>query len=195
MNWRVMNFAVKNFRVVIAGGLGLAALIMTGCSSTEAAQARNPAPCPNVIVLDEAARLIDFDGEQKLEDIAFTGEITDVTLNCRYFEDKPIDAVVEIDFALGRGPNGQAPTRDYRYFVAVTRTNLEVIAKQEFLVRAEFGDKRDVVQLREKIDKLVIPRKSAKTSGTNFEIVVGFVLDRDQVIFNRSGKSLKFPSL
>ncbi len=195
MNWRVMVFTLKNYRVMMAAGLGLAALAMTGCGSTEAAQARNPAPCPNVIVLDDASRMIEFDGEQQLEDIAFTGEITDVTLNCRYFEDKPIDAVVEIDFALGRGPNGQTPTRDYRYFVAVTRTDLEVIAKQEFLVRAEFGDKRDIVQSREKIDEILIPRKSEKTSGTNFEVIVGFVLDREQVIFNRSGKSLKFPNL
>ncbi|MEL7488715.1 MAG: hypothetical protein AAGJ87_16055, partial [Pseudomonadota bacterium] len=42
--------------------------------------------------------------DQTLENVAYTAEVTNVTLNCRYFADRPIDASVEIDFAFGRGP-------------------------------------------------------------------------------------------
>ena len=165
------------------------------CSSSKGAKARNPAPCPNVLVLNEAARSIEFNGDAALENIAYTGEILDVSFTCRYFDDEPISGSVDIEFAFGQGPKGQIGPKDYKYFVAVTRSDLEVIAKKEFYTRAEFKDGRSVVRVSEEIDKLVIPRKSDKTSGTNFEIVVGFALSREQAIFNRSGKSLKFPDL
>ncbi|HXI88100.1 MAG TPA: hypothetical protein VNH64_11610, partial [Parvularculaceae bacterium] len=45
----------------------------------------NPAPCPNVIALADAARIIQFDGDESLENIAYTGEILGVHLECRYY--------------------------------------------------------------------------------------------------------------
>ena len=176
-------------------GLGFLTLstILAGCAS--GANERNPAPCPNVLVLQEAARVIEFDGDAALENIAYSGEVVDVSLNCRYFDDKPITGDLNIQFDLGRGPAGTSGQKDFVYFVAVTRRNLEVIAKEEFAIRANFKGAGDTVRIKEKIDKLVIPRAGEKTSGTNFEVVVGFSLTRDQVRFNRSGKSLKFPNL
>jgi len=180
-----------------AGGLIAAVLLLNGCSSSSSRAAReaNPAPCPNVIVLKDASRIVEFDGEESLEDIAFTGEITNINIACRYFEDKPIDAEVTLDFAFGKGPKAADQEKIYKYFVAVTRQNLEVIAKKEFAVRAKFGEKNSVVFASEEIDEIHIPRSGENISGTNFEIIVGFSLDREQIIFNRSGKSLKFPTL
>jgi len=170
---------------------------LSGCSNfSRSATKRNPAPCPNILVLNEAARIIDFNGKDAtLENVAYTGEITDVNLICRYFDDKPISGELDIDFALGRGPAADSGSKEYTYFVAITRKNLEVIAKQEFIVKANFGSNRDVVTLNEKINRFLITRASSKTSGTNFEIIVGFALSREQAIYNRSGKSLKFPNL
>ena len=167
-----------------------------GCSSgSKGALERNPAPCPNILVLNEAARIIEFDGEQKLENVAFTGEITNVSASCRYFDDKPISGALEIDFAFGKGPRAQENRKDFTYFVAITRRDREVIAKREFTVRGNFSNSRDVDVANEKISNFVIPRADDKTSGTNFEIIVGFGLSREQAIFNRSGRSLKFPNL
>lgn len=172
-------------------------ILMTtsACSSYRESSVRNPAPCPNIIVLNEAARLVEFDGEQQAEDIAWTGEIANVSLSCRYLDDKPIKASLNIDFALGKGPKAEGRRKDYTYFVAVTRRDLEVIAREEFTIGANFNRSRDIIAVREKIDSLVIPRASEKTSGTNFEVIVGFALTRQQAIYNRSGKSLKFPDL
>lgn len=178
----------------------LAAAALTACSSAgnerrKAALAKNPAPCPNVIVLEDAARLVDFSGEERIEDVAYSAEIVDIRLDCRYFADKPIKASVRIDFAFGRGPKGESAKHDFSYFVAVTRRNSEVIEKAEFVIPVNFGAPGSVRTARETIDEIVIPRASEKTSGTNFEVVVGLSLSAKQAIYNRSGKSLKFPSI
>ncbi|MFQ5563975.1 MAG: hypothetical protein ACE5FO_10455 [Parvularculaceae bacterium] len=183
-------------RKVVAGVFIAAALTTAGCSGfSREAKKRNPAPCPNILVLSDAARAVEFDGEQTLEDVAYTAEITDVTLACRYFADKPIAAEVSVDLAFGRGPRAGSREHEYKYFVAVTRRDSEVIVKEEYTIPVKFDRDRDTARVREKIDKIIIPRASEKTSGTNFEIIVGLSLTADQVIFNRSGKSLKFPGL
>ena len=81
------------------------------------------------------------------------------------------------------------------YFVAVTRTNRDLIAKQEFTVPVKFRRGQDVVTITESINDILIPRANETISGINFEIIVGLAVTRDQVIFNRSGESLKFPGL
>ncbi len=182
---------------LLAGALIAAVAGVAGCSGLGNKESRdkNPAPCPNVVVLLDASRIIEFDGEERLEDIAYTGEITNVGIACRYIEGKPIDAEISIELAFGKGPKGQNGDKIFKYFVAVTRKDLEVIAKNEFFVPAKFTDKNTIVVKKEDIDKINIPRAGEHISGSNFEIIVGFSVSRDQVIFNRSGKSLKFPNL
>jgi len=182
---------------VLAGALCAALLTAGGCSSFAGKQARekNPAPCPNIVVLNDAARMIEFDGEQTLEDVAYTGEITNAEVACRYIADKPIEASIDLEMAFGKGPKGANGQKVYNYFVAVVRRDLEVIAKETFQIAPDFSDKKNVVVLKDEIDKIVIPRKNENTSGVNFEIIVGFSLTPQQAIYNRSGKSLKFPEI
>ena len=177
-------------------GAILAVLATTaGCASNSREAERNPAPCPNAIVLADAARLVEFSGEQTIDDISFTGEITNISTSCRYFESEPIEAEIALDLAFGKGPKGADGEKEFKYFVAVTRTNLEVISKKEFVVPVDFKEGRRVVVSEQEINKIVIPRAGDHVSGVNFEIVVGFSLTPKQAIFNRSGKSLKFPEL
>ncbi|MEM8936133.1 MAG: hypothetical protein AAGC77_06975 [Pseudomonadota bacterium] len=179
----------------LALALFAAAFGLAACSGSREARLSNPAPCPNVIVLADAARVIEFDGEQVLDDVAYSGEIVDARTACRYFGDEPIDASVDIDLAFGLGPKGAFGEKQFTYFVAVTRTNLEVISKKEFAVEVDFDDDRSIVVVNEDIDKIVIPRADGEVAGQNFEIVIGFSLEPSQAIFNRSGKSLKFPNI
>lgn len=181
---------------LLAGALIAAAVASSGCSSfKKEAKEVNPAPCPNVLVLNDAARLLEFDGSEELENIAYTAEITGVNIACRYFDDEPIDADLTIDMAFGRGPKGAAGKKYFKYFVAVTRKDLEVITKKEFNVVADFDDDQSLAFAEEEIDKIVIERLNEDTSGVNFEIIVGLSLTAEQANFNRSGKSLKFPDL
>ena len=181
---------------LLAGALFAAAATTTACESfSPSAQESNPAPCPNVLVLDDAARALEFDGEEALENITYTAEITGVTIGCRYVEDDPIDVDVTVDMAFGKGPKGAAGEKVFTYFVAVTRTDREVISKKEFAVAADFDADDNLVFAEEEIDRIVIQRKDENVSGENFEIIVGMAVTPSQAIYNRSGKSLKFPEL
>ena len=183
----------------LAAGL-LAAL--GGCNSVSDAleEARsnseaNPAPCPNAFALDEAARMIVFDGEPSLATVAWSAEVTDVRTSCRYVGDAPIRAQLEVDFAVGKGPAASGDTLDVTYFVAVTRRDRDLIAKEEFTVPVRIENGLGTADLTERVREIVIPRLGEQTSGTNFEIAVGFALSREQLLYNRSGRSLKFPEL
>lgn len=175
--------------------LALIAAAATGCASSKAKRAANPGACPNALVLTDAARQVEFDGDEAIENVAYTAEIQNVELDCRFFENKPIDASLKVRIAFGRGPKAGSREHPFTYFVAVTRTDLEVIEKREFTLPIKFDGDASVKVVEEKIGEIVIPRSSETIAGTNFEVIVGMSLNAQQVIFNRSGKSLKFPDL
>lgn len=176
-----------------------AATVVSGCETSDRAKAKreaNPAPCPNVLVLKDASRVVEFANDiETLENVAYTAEVTNVSLACRYFAADPIDISLEVDLAFGRGPKADSAEKNFTYFVAVTRRNSEVIEKAEYVIPVKFGSKDSVKLVEEKINQITIPRKGEETSGLNFEVVVGLALTPQQARFNRSGKSLKFPEL
>lgn len=173
----------------------LASAALAGCGSTKEAKLANPAPCPNIVVLEDAARLIEFDGDETIENVAWTAEIENVSLSCRYVGTKPIDAAVKIDMAFGKGPKADSSEHQFNYWVAVTRTNREVITKAEYKVPVRFGDTESVRRAEREIESIIIPRKDESISGVNFEVIIGLVVTPKQALYNRSGKSLKFPDL
>jgi hypothetical protein len=175
--------------------LGACASVGDAFEQARLADQANPAPCPNAFVLSDAARLIEFAGEPSLDAVAWSAEVTDVRSSCRYAEDSPIRAEVSLDLAVGRGPAAEGETFELGYFVAVTRTNRDLIAKEEFTVPVTVRDGRVRADLTEDIEGILIPRAGENTSGTNFEIAVGLTLTTEQLLYNRSGASLKFPDL
>lgn len=199
-------FVTKHTLRELCRPLGFAALLLVGvvglsaCSSLketlrQKTDERNPAPCPVVIILPEASRMVRFDGPQTVENVAWTGEINQVKTFCRYYDADPIEAELEIDFAFGRGPMAQSNQADMKYFVAVTRTNRDLIAKEEFTLPVKFKKNQTIVEVTDKVQKIIIPRSDEQVAGGNFEIVIGFALSKEEVIYNRSGKSLRFPQL
>ncbi len=172
----------------------IVAAAVSGCASSEgkAKRAKNPAPCPAVVVLKDAARLVEFAGDQTLENVAWSGEFVKAQIDCRYYSDKPIEATLRVKMAFGKGPRADGDRHAFGYWVAVTRRDSEVIEKVQYQLPVEFGGE-DMKVIDDEIDEIVIPRANKDISGTNFEIVVGFALTPQQALFNRSGKSLKFP--
>lgn len=172
----------------------VAALCLTACSSISASNLDNrpnAGPCPTVGALYEAGRIIKFAGEgESYPDIAYTGEIIGVRLFCRYVDDKPLLAEVEIGFAFGKGPKGEEVRHEYEYFVAVTRRNRKVLSKETFTIEADFR-KGPVTSGADLIGQIVIPRLDESISGGNFEILVGFELTDKQLQFNKDGKRFR----
>jgi len=168
--------------------------VLAACSSigTNALDDRqNAGPCPTVGALYDAGRIVKFDGDTgTYRDITYTGEVTGVRLFCRYVDDSPLLAEVEIGFAFGKGPKATERTHDYDYFVTVMRRDRTVLAKEVFTVRADF--KGDIVaSAAELVGRIEIPRLDESISGGNFEVLVGFELTEQQLAFNQEGQRFR----
>jgi hypothetical protein len=176
----------------------LALALVAGCSSTrnlaESFDTRqNAGACPPVGSVYDAARIVEFrDGSDELfDDIRFTGEITDVRSFCRYTGDNPLSAELEVDFAFGKGEAADANSHEFSYWVAVTRRNGKVLAKEYYTVRADFPGNSVLDGATARIDRITIPRADETIAGTNFEILVGFDLTEQELEFNRAGKRFR----
>lgn len=155
---------------------------------------QNAGPCPTAGALYEASRVVEFEETDAdvvgYRNITFSGEITGVRLYCRYVEDDPLLAEIEIDFSLGKGQAGSANTKQYTYWVAVMRRNSRVLEKQYFTIDADFRRER-IVTKRELVNRIFIPRVDRTISGANFEVLVGFELTEDQAEFNKQGQRFR----
>ena len=153
---------------------------------------RNAGPCPFVKTLYDAGRYVEFkDGREASANVAFSGEIQGISAGCEYKDDQPIRVAMDILSELGRGPQADGASKTYRYWVAVTDRNREVIAKQTFDLPVRFQAGQDRVYLTESIAEITIPRATITTSGSNFEVLVGFEVTPQMAAFNREGKRFR----
>lgn len=153
---------------------------------------RNAGPCPFVKTLYDAARYVEFSGGQEASSsVGFTGEIQGVTSACAYKSNDPIAVTMNILFELGRGPQAGGASKTYRYWVAVTDRNREVLAKQTFELPVTFDDGKDRVYKSEDVKGIVIPRATETVSGENFEVLIGFEVTPQMAAFNREGKRFR----
>jgi len=153
----------------------------------------NVGPCPLMGVLYDTARVVQFSeaNNQRYANISFTGEMQGVRGLCRYVDADPITMSMDIDMAFGRGPAATSDRQTYRYWVAVTRRGRAPIEKVYFDVNVRFPRGEQVVNVRERIEEIVIPRANEEISGENFEILVGFDLTPEQLQFNREGRRFR----
>lgn len=169
-----------------------AAGLLAACSNsvTDAFDTRqNVGPCPPAGSIHESARMVGLKGGESYNNITYTGEITGVELFCRYAGSDPIDAEVELTFAFGKGEAASGDSHRYPFFVAVTRRNGTVLAKQSYAVDVDFDG--EPVRARTERVAVTIPRADETISGANFEVLVGFELTEAQLAFNRAGKRFR----
>lgn len=153
---------------------------------------RNAGPCPFVKTLYDAARYVEFkDGREASANVAFSGEIQGISAGCQYKDEDPIEVAMEVLFELGRGPQAEGRQKTYRYWVAVTDRNRSVLAKEFFELPVTFKEGEDRVYVREQLNRIVIPRAEITTSGSNFEILIGFEVTPQMAAFNREGKRFR----
>lgn len=178
--------------------LAVLGLALSGCSTLDAVSSAlddpepNIGPCPAAFALYDAHRVVEFaNNEEVYANVGFTGEILNVRSQCSYYGDNPILANLEIDLGFGRGPAAQGNSHTYEYFVAITRVNIGVIEKEIFPLQVRFSGDEDRTFLTETIDAISIPRAEPGTSGSNFEILVGFELSDEELAYNRSGRRFR----
>jgi hypothetical protein len=150
----------------------------------------NAGPCPFVKVLYDAARYEEFkDNQEASSSVAYTGEIEGIRSDCEYKDLEPIKVRMQVLFSLGKGPQAPSSKKTYRYWVAVTHRNHEVLAKQYFDLPVSFSTDR--ARMADNVNGIVIPRASQTVAGDNFEVLVGFDVTPEMAAFNRDGKRFR----
>ncbi len=153
---------------------------------------RNAGACPFVKVLYDAGRYEEFkDGQQASAAVMYSGEIDGIAADCEYRGTDPIKVKMQLGFALGRGPKATERQKTYRYWVAVTHRNREVLAKEYYNLPVSFPVGQDRVAVTEAVEGISIPRANSTVSGENFEVLVGFDVTPDMAEFNRLGKRFR----
>ena len=152
---------------------------------------QNAGACPPAGAIYQAARVVKFDGEEeRFSNVEYTGEIVDVRLYCRYADNDPVRAEIEIDFAFGKGPAAGPNSHDYTYWAAGTRRSGKVLNKERFAVRADFSD-GPVSGTTEVLQEIIIPRADESVSAASFEILIGFDLTESQRTYNAEGRRFR----
>ena len=150
----------------------------------------NAGPCPYVKILYDAARYVELEGGRAaVANVGYTGEIEGISSDCEYREADPIRVDMDVLFNLGRGPQATGEQRTYRYWIAVTERNNAILSKEYFDLPVTFEGQRTASVTEKRT--IVIPRAGIETSGSNFEILVGFDVTPEIAEFNRSGSRFR----
>ena len=150
----------------------------------------NAGPCPYVKILYDAARYVELEGGRAaVANVGYTGEIEGISSDCEYREADPSRVDMDVLFNLGRGPQATGEQRTYRYWIAVTERNNAILSKEYFDLPVNFEGQRTASVTEKRT--IVIPRAGIETSGSNFEILVGFDVTPEMAEFNRSGSRFR----
>jgi hypothetical protein len=148
--------------------------------------AAEPAGCPRVTVVRDAAEVTQFreGGGRDMTDVKSRAAVVDFTGGCEYDRN---GVTVNLNLVLG-AERGPAASHDksgtYRYFVAITDPAGQIVAKQEFDTTIDFspnvGRGGSVEELSQQI-----PLENG-ASGASYEVLVGFQLAPADLEFNRN---------
>lgn len=165
-----------------AAALLVAALVLAACASETP-----PARCPEVAVLQEAGRLVQFDGAGRdLTDVDFEARIVDVALGCELDVDdgrRTVEAELQVLFEAEKGPANDTGQAGFTYFVGVADQNDNVLRRETFeLTMALPGN-----QTRGQAVDVLAPRIALPEgeTGQSYVLYIGFDLTRDQLEYNR----------
>ena len=135
-------------------------------------------------IVAEAAEVTGFrsGGGRDVLDVRYFAEFRDVQWSCDYDKN-----TLEVDLTLvvvaRSGPTSQAQAADLRYFVALAERGGRLIAKKNFASQVALASQGGTGAVSEEIEQR-IPLKAGQ-SGTDFEILIGFQLTREQLEYNR----------
>lgn len=167
-------------------------LALAGCGSLASLTgAPPPPPCPPVSILKDAATVTRFapGGGQDLVDVVNEGEITGYDLTCEYDIDKKTKAgkvviTLGLHVAATRGPADRQRVAPFRYFIAITDADRNVLDKQVFDIAVPFTGNTTSIPVRDAPVPMTIPL-SAGMTGLEFELFTGFQLTPEEVSYNR----------
>jgi len=160
--------------------LGLAgALLLAACASEPETR-----PCPQAVVLSDAARQVKFSGQGRdLTDVLFEATISTGRLVCEY-DDNVLDVDLQVQVVAARGPANDDRLANLSYFVAVARRDQTVLARESFDLAIPFPGNRTRVSALEEIGQVIT--LTGDEDGGDYRIYVGLDLTHEELDYNRA---------
>ena len=176
----------------LAPGLGLAIVLLLGCSSDD----KRMKVCPRVALLSEAGTITRFQPGpgRDILDIDFQGDVGDIIASCEFPDVKDgvrrVTVQVAPVFVFTRGAANRDPTINFTYFVSVVRDE-DILMKEQFAAQTQFPANRARVVVRDddpaiSID-IPLPYKAAEYE---YEVLVGFQLSAEELAYNQRWQGL-----
>lgn len=170
----------------------LAAGLLAGCSVF---QTEPQLPCPRVSVLKDASLATQFrqGGGRDLTDVAYEAELEQGTLGCVYERSQSaVTVTAAVRVVATRGPALQSNDLNLVYFVAVVDKEQNIVGRERFQAQITFSQGQRRAGSVEEIEQVIPIRQGLR--GFDYEVLVGFELQPDQLQFNRerdSGRLLR----
>ena len=147
---------------------------------------RTPIRCARVNILGEANKITVFapGGGRDLTDVEYTAEFREIESDCDLDKsDRIVEASTEFQVVATRGPAARNRQIELPIFVALARAD-GVIDKRQYPLKVIFPAGEDRIAVFDAIEGTRIYLEQGET-GSEYEILVGFQLTRNQLEYNR----------
>jgi hypothetical protein len=146
--------------------------------------------CPRVALGEDVGYVARFDGKGSSKQNLLYAVKMDVPNGICFLNEDSIDVQMSVPIRVQRGPAMEDREINFGYWVAITRTDKTILARESYQADAEL--KQDEVgQITDEFDQ-TIPIKPGE-NGNNFVIIVGLELTEEELDYNRRPKLLGSP--
>ncbi len=170
-------------RLAVAAGAVAISLLVHACGGEDRFAQRI---CPQVQILEYADRLTEFAGGsgRDVTDVVLRGRLVNFEGECNVEKDA-VELDLVLDFLIERGPASGGDKGRFTYFVAIPEFHPAPSGKRVFPIDLEFESGVNRIVYRDEIS-VEIPVTEGR-NASDFNLFIGFQLDRGQLEFNRSG--------
>lgn len=155
----------------------IAGLALAGC---ELVGEQRKIPCPEVLILGDAGRLVRFAEGSGRENVAFEARIADFRGSCDY-DDNGVEVEMLVEIAVERGPENEDAEAAFEYFVAVPAHLSRPGGKRILPVKGRFEN--GAATFRDNV--AVFVPLAEPDDGPATLILLGLQLTPEEVEFNR----------
>jgi hypothetical protein len=162
----------------------IAAIVTAGLASCSTSRVER---CPPASVLVDTGTMTVFRSGSAPDpaNVLYTVQIARAQQDCELpkFGSRVVTASVAIDFRAARSNGGEAVSHVIPYFVAITSEG-KILAKRDFTVQFTFEAGQQVASFSDSVKSLAVSLGRDK-KPTDYGILVGFQLTKDQLEYNR----------
>ncbi len=180
-----------NVRFSRTAGAGLALAALLGLAACQQGPEAPPPECPAIAIVQDASELTLFvpGPGRDLIDVTLEARVSEFGGFCNTdIDDDTRAGEVEIDlevlFEATRGPASTSLEATISYFIAITDSNENILARETFDTDLEFEGNRNRIGFVEELSQ-TIPLRAGEF-GEDFKVFIGFQLTEEQLEYNRN---------